>query len=652
MRTGFVAVRRLGDAPNGLKSMATQIPSAPLSSGAIDTPEELHRINRVLRTLRAGHRALLRAEDEPALLDQMCRVIVEEGGYIMAWIGYAENDAARSIRPVAHAGQEAGMLSAARLSWADNEAGRGASGTAIRTGKPSIGRKLRSDPGLAPWRDEAVKRGFGAVSGFPLSSNGAVIGCLVIFAADEDAFTSNEVGLLSELADDLAYGIDHLRVRARQLEAERTIERMAYYDALTDLPNRTLLGKRIGEAIARAHTEHRPLAVLAILLDHFNELSDTLGHRSGDHFLRDIVRRIAAVGLRQDEVLARIGEDEFGLLLHAGAERATDVARRIVAASYEPLELDGFLLDARAAIGIALFPGHADEPDELMRRAEVAMYRAGHSIDGFTVYSSLLDRERSRRLTLMSDLRAAIDRNDLLLYCQPKVHMASRRLCGAEALVRWRHGEQGMISPGEFVTLAEQTGLITPLTSWVLEAAFSERYAWHELGFEQPLAVNLSVRDLRDPKLLDRVRGLFETWGMLPDWMQFEVTESALMDDPDGVIETLRKLKGLGVKLSIDDFGTGYSSLSYLQRMPVDSVKIDQSFVRRMTSDQDSATIVRSTIELTHSLDLQAIAEGVESEELWQRLAALGCDACQGYYVGEPLPASGLPEWAKNSRWQ
>ena len=209
-----------------------------------------------------------------------------------------------------------------------------------------------------------------------------------------------------------------------------------------------------------------------------------------------------------------------------------------------------------------------------------------------------------------------------------------------------------MISPGEFVTLAEQTGLITPLTSWVLEAAFGERYAWHELGFEQPLAVNLSVRDLRDPKLLDRVRGLFTTWGMHPDWMQFEITESALMDDPDGVIETLRKLKGLGVKLLIDDFGTGYSSLAYLQRMPVDSVKIDQSFVRRMATDQDSATIVRSTIELTHSLDLQAIAEGVESEELWQRLAALGCDACQGYYVGEPLPASGLPEWARDSRWQ
>ncbi|TMH32141.1 MAG: bifunctional diguanylate cyclase/phosphodiesterase, partial [Betaproteobacteria bacterium] len=438
----------------------------------------------------------------------------------------------------------------------------------------------------------------------------------------------------------------------RQREAERTIERMAYHDPLTGLPNRTLLNKRIGEAIGRARSAHRPLALLAILLNHFNELSDTLGHHTGNRLLLDIVRRIEEVGVREDDVLARIGADQFALLLSGGAERASEVARRIVAASYEPLELDDFMLDARAAVGVALFPGHADEPDELMRRAEVAMYRAKHAIDSFAVYSNLLDRERARRLMLMGDLRSAIDHNDLLLYCQPKVHMASRRLCGAEALVRWRHDEHGMISPGEFVTLAEQTGLITPLTSWVLEAAFSQRYAWHEQGFEQPLAVNLSIRDLRDPRLLDRVGGLFATWGIHPDWMQFEITESALMDDPEGVIETLRKLKGLGVKLLIDDFGTGYSSLSYLQRMPVDSVKIDQTFVRRMVTDEDSATIVRSTIELTHSLALHAIAEGVESEELWQRLAALGCDACQGYYVGEPLPAGVLPAWARESRWQ
>jgi len=619
---------------------------------ATESPGDLQRINRVLRTLRAGHRALLRADDEPALLGEMCRVIVEEGGYVMAWIGYAENDSARTIRPVAHAGVDAGRLSTRAFSWAADETGQGASGTAIRTGAPSVGRKLKSDPGLARWRDEAARRGYGAVSAFPLTVDATVIGCLTILASDEDAFTPSEVALLSELADDLAYGIDHLRIVTRQREAERTIERMAYHDALTGLSNRTLLGRRIGEGIERARAARRPLAVLAILLDHFNELSDTLGHRTGDRFLTDIVGRIAEVGLRDDDVLARIGEDEFALLLEGGAERASDIARRIVARSYDPLELDGFLLDARAAVGVALFPGHADDPDELMRRAEVAMYRARHAIDGFIMYSSVLDRERARRLTLMTDLRSAIDRNDLLLYCQPKVEMASRRLCGAEALVRWRHDEHGMISPSEFVTLAEQTGLITPLTSWVLDAAFRERHAWHEQGFEQPLAVNLSVRDLRDPKLLDRVRGLFSTWGTHPDWMQFEITESALMDDPDGVIETLRKLKGLGVKLLVDDFGTGYSSLSYLQRMPVDSVKIDQAFVRRMVTDEDSAKIVRSTIELTHSLELQAIAEGVESEELWQRLAALGCDACQGYYVGKPLPADGLPAWARESRWQ
>ena len=232
-------------------------------------------------------------------------------------------------------------------------------------------------------------------------------------------------------------------------------------------------------------------------------------------------------------MLARVGEDEFALLLSpAGADRATTVAQRIITALYEPVDLAGLLLDARASIGIALYPGHGSDPDELMRRANVAMCRARHVSGSVALYSGLLDEERSRRLTLMGDLRSAIDHDELMLYCQPKVQMRSRRLCGAEALVRWRHAEQGMIAPGEFVKLAEHAGLITPLTLWMLEAAFSQRHAWHESGFDQALAINLSMHDLLDPKLLDRIRGLFATWGTHPDWIQFEITESALWKSP------------------------------------------------------------------------------------------------------------------------
>ncbi|HEX6138211.1 MAG TPA: GGDEF domain-containing phosphodiesterase, partial [Casimicrobiaceae bacterium] len=334
----------------------------------------------------------------------------------------------------------------------------------------------------------------------------------------------------------------------------------------------------------------------------------------------------------------------------ADAEQASRVARRIAESLYPPVDLESVQADARGAIGIALYPGHGDDPDELMRRAKVAMYRAG-SRRGYALYSGLLDDERRRRLALIGDLRRAIEADELLLYCQPKAEVATCRLCGAEALMRWRHPQQGMISPTIFVGLAENAGLITPLTHWVLEAAFRERHRWHESEFEQPLAVNLSARDLHDPQLVDRVRGLMSTWGTAPGAMQFELTESALMEEPETVIDTLVRLRDLGIELLVDDYGTGYSSLRYLQQMPVTGIKIDQSFVRRMLTDVDSAAIVRSTIELCHALKLHAVAEGVEDEPVWRALSLLGCDAVQGYYVGRPLPVDEFKAWASASRW-
>jgi len=286
----------------------------------------------------------------------------------------------------------------------------------------------------------------------------------------------------------------------------------------------------------------------------------------------------------------------------------------------------------------------------LMRRAKVAMYRAGgHS--HCALYSGPHDDERKRRLALLGDLRRAIDADELTLYCQPKVDIETSRFCGAEALMRWKHPQQGMVSPSVFVELAESAGLITPLTHWVLEAAFRARHRWHETDFEQPLAVNLSARDLHDPRLVDRVRGLILKWGTKEGWMQLELTESALMIDPDTVIDTLARLRDLGVELMVDDYGTGYSSLRYLQQLPVSSIKIDQSFVRRMIDDPESAAIVRSTVELCHALHMRAIAEGVEDEPVWNALRDVGCDVAQGYHVGRPLPVAEFPQWARASRW-
>jgi diguanylate cyclase (GGDEF)-like protein len=623
------------------------------TAGAEPTPptdepaaQELQRVNRILRTLSAGNRCLLRAGDERALLQDMCRVIVEEGTYRMAWVGYAQRDPDKTLTPMAHAGFATGYFEDTSFSWADDERGRGASGSAVRTGKRVVGRNILTNPGSAPWREQALKCGYAAISAFPLIVEGEVIGNLTILAAEPDAFDAWEVRLLAELAEDLAYGIANLRTRAKQQEAQATIARMAHYDALTSLPNRTLLRERVLEAISAAREEHRSLALLLLSVERFDEINDTLGYAQGDQLLLEIVRRVQAVS-RENELLARVGEADFALLLPSGsAEIATQVAQQIVHTLYEPVELPGAVrADGRANVGIALFPGHGTDPDALVRRATMAMRQAKQAASGYAIYAGSLDRDSTRRLALMGDLHRAIANHELLLFCQPKVRIASRQVCGAEALVRWQHPEFGMLSTGEFVKLAEHAGLITPLTHWVLDAACSQRYRWHEAGLNEPLSINLSAHDLRDPRLLDRIKGLFSTWGTQPNWIEFELTESALMEDPQGTLATLTQLKQLGAKLFIDDFGTGYSSLSYLQKLPVDAIKIDQSFVMPMTENKDSEVIVRSTIELGHNLKLEVVAEGIESEAIWTRLEELGCDTAQGYFISRPIPADTFGEW-------
>jgi diguanylate cyclase (GGDEF)-like protein len=427
---------------------------------------------------------------------------------------------------------------------------------------------------------------------------------------------------------------------------------MAYFDALTGLPNRAQLRIQLEQALETARQQNRPLAVLHLEVERFREINEVLGYREGDELLQAIAQRLASAA-GPAAVVARVGEKEFAILLaRADAERAKQLAQRIVLAMSDPVELAGLMLDARASIGIALFPGHGSDPEVLMRRASIAHYDARARGAGCSVYSGGRDSDQSRRLALVGDLQRAIENNELLLYCQPKVHIASRALCGAEALVRWNHARHGMINPGEFIKLAENAGLITPLTYWVLDAALRQGRTLREQGLGVPLAVNLSARDLRDPRLIDRITGSLATWGAEPDWVQFELTESAIMDDPAGALDALRRLKELEVELFIDDFGTGYSSLAYLQKLPVDDIKMDQSFVSTMAASEDSAAIVRATIDLAHDLKLKVVAEGVETQAVWDRLAVLGCDVAQGYCISAPLPAEQLKEWQERSPWR
>jgi diguanylate cyclase (GGDEF)-like protein len=423
-------------------------------------------------------------------------------------------------------------------------------------------------------------------------------------------------------------------------------------DALTRLPNRVSLRELLAQAIANCSRENRPLALLMLSIGHLHEIKQILGYREGDKLVQEVARRVTGELLSAD-IVARMDADDFAVVLPAAtADRATTIAKVLLGALASPIDLSGLLVELRIRIGIALFPGHGADADALIRAGNMALLHAEQRGEEFVLYTSQLDKEIARVVSLMGGFRRAIENDELLLYCQPKVHVPSAAVCGAEALVRWRHPSEGLIGPGEFVKLAESASLISPLTQWVLDAAFRQAYAWRRAGIKSPLAVNLSTVDLRHPKLIERIKGCFATWGSETDDIQFELTESALMQDPAGALETLSRLKSLGVRLLIDDFGTGYSSLSYLQKLPVDGIKIDRSFISAVTASEQSAAIVRSITELAHALKLEVVAEGVEDQATWDRIAAIGCDVVQGYWVSEPMPAGEFGDWQTRSRWQ
>jgi diguanylate cyclase (GGDEF)-like protein len=402
--------------------------------------------------------------------------------------------------------------------------------------------------------------------------------------------------------------------------------------------------QELGHMLALASAGNTPAAVLHLELGRFSEINRVLGYACGDRLLHELVRRVRAV-LPAHAVFARLGEAEFKVIMPGCATDALGLARQLIALMEEPVLMGDGVIDARIGVGIALFPGHGSDAATLVRRSAAALHQSHHANGCYALHAGSQERDSHRRLRLIGDLHRAVRQHELQLFCQPKVDIRSGALCGVEALVRWEHPEHGMIPPTEFIPVAEQAGMITPVTQWIMDAAFHQSYLWHQAGIELPIAINLSAHDLYSPHVLDRVDGLFSTWGLAPELIQFELTESALMAEPAAALGTLRRLKDTGVQLYVDDFGTGYSGLSYLQRLPVDGIKIDQSFVMPMVSNSDSAVIVSSTIDLGHNLGLNVIAEGVENQAILARLAALGCDIAQGYLIGKPMPAAKVQEW-------
>jgi diguanylate cyclase (GGDEF)-like protein len=428
------------------------------------------------------------------------------------------------------------------------------------------------------------------------------------------------------------------------------LQRVARTDALTGLANRERFRIEVEALIESSQRSGGGFAVMLMDLDRFKEINDTLGHHYGDVLLRELgPRLVEAIG--PGGLVARLGGDEFALL---PAERTDDpnvlerVAERLFGCVQQPFIVDEIALELGASIGIARFPHDGEDSHALLRCADIAMYAAKEAQCEFKLYAAEQNRHSVRRLSVLSDIRRALASDEIVVHYQPIVDLDDRQVRGAEGLVRWQHPELGLIPPAAFVQTVEQTGLIGPLTRHVLEHALAECARWRRDGRDLSVAVNLSVRNLLDRDLPKEIARLLATYGVPPDALQLEITESMIMSDPDRAVATVIRLSALGVRMSVDDFGTGYSSLANLRRLPIDELKIDRSFVSPMLEDESDLIIVRSTINLGHDLGLRIIAEGVENSATLDRLALLGCDLAQGYHLSRPMAADAFTSWLKD----
>jgi diguanylate cyclase (GGDEF)-like protein/PAS domain S-box-containing protein len=425
-------------------------------------------------------------------------------------------------------------------------------------------------------------------------------------------------------------------------------EHQALHDALTGLPNRTLFRDRITQAILAAQREGEVVAVMMLDLDRFKEVNDSLGHDAGDVLLQEVAQRLEGA-LRASDTIARLGGDEFGILLPRQCRPADVrvVIDRICETLSQPVVLEDLPLAIEGSLGVAMYPEHGTTVDALLQRADMAMYTAKEGSGPFAFFDESAERYDPSRLTLVGELRRAIERQELVLHYQPKATVASGEVAAVEALLRWQHPERGLVLPNDFIPVAQQTSLIRPLTQYVIDAALQQCRTWLDEGLQLSIAVNVSIRNLLDMEFPQQVSQLLGKWNVAPRFLELEITESTMLTDPVRTTRVLERLSAMGIRLSIDDFGTGYSSLSYLSRLPVDEIKIDRSFVTNMTHNQGDAIIVRSTIDLGRNLGLEVVAEGVETAECWEELTSLGCTAAQGYYLSRPLPAAELSAWLR-----
>jgi diguanylate cyclase (GGDEF)-like protein/PAS domain S-box-containing protein len=455
-----------------------------------------------------------------------------------------------------------------------------------------------------------------------------------------------------EDAGQLTHWVAFLRDVTAMKHQVTSLRHQATHDALTGLPNRTLLFDVLEKAIDGARTSGSVLALMLMDLDRFKEVNDTFGHQFGDALLKQVAFRLQNQ-MRGEDVVARLGGDEFAVVVPAAADAGSTAltARRILHTLEQQFVIEGQVLEVGASIGIALYPDHGTDARTLLRRADVAMYSAKQKQTGYSFHREDADPRSADQLSLVVEMRGAIERNELELYYQPKLHMQTGLMTRCEVLMRWNHPRRGLIGPDQFIPLAERTGLIRSLTDWLLDRALAQCHRWLEHGAPVHVAVNISAKSLLDQSLPEKVQAALERWEIDARFLKIEITESSIMADPAHALAILAMLQSMGVRLSVDDFGTGYSSLTHLRELPIDEIKIDKSFVMGMATSDADAAIVRTVIDLAHNLGKQVCAEGVEDEATWHKLRDLGCDLAQGFWIARPMPAEELMQWLRRTSW-
>jgi PAS domain S-box-containing protein/diguanylate cyclase (GGDEF)-like protein len=602
------------------------------------------RLNRIYTVLSGINTTIVRVRERQQLFDEVCRIAVDLGKFAFAWIGMLDTDS-EMVTPVARAGHGEGYLS--HLSISTVEDTRVVSCTltarALATQQPVICNDVAADEVMRSSRTEALSRGYRSAAMFPLMLDGRMVGVLALYAPDPGVFDEEEMRLLTETAGDISFALEHLE------KADR-LNYLAYYNAITGLPNRTLFVDRVTQKINVARHHNKVLFVIVLDVNRFSSINEALGRQAGDDLLRQLAQRLQEV-IGETDIVSHFSANSFGILIYNSAKSANivHVMESILSIIRDkPFLIGGQELRMSARAGIASYPGDGQSVDTILHNAESALKKAKVTSDRYLFYKPAFNVMVTEKLSLENKLRRALEEGQLELHYQPKIDLCSRQISGLEALLRWNDPDMGLILPMKFIPLLEETGMILEAGLWALEKAVSDASTWQSKGLAPPrVAVNVSAIQLQQDDFVDVIERVVKGDRDIASRLELEITESLIMRDIASNIHKLRLIREMGVALTIDDFGTGYSSLSYIAKLPVTTLKVDQSFIANMVSNSDDLGIVSTIISLAHSLGMRVVAEGVETNEHEKFLRLLKCDEIQGFLFSHAVVAEKVEEFLK-----